>query len=143
MVVCRNLKINEENIEKLELARFDAYGMKTDEFDIKNTFYANELRNKKFLAFGTYLEDELIGGCYVSNSRNSLFIEQLFIKRKYQRLKLGTLLLTYILENKEMIEKYYQREFNACCLENRKELDKFYESLGYKRINQMVMKKRI
>lgn len=143
MVVCRNLKINEENIEKLELARFDAYGMKTDNFDIKNTFYANELRSKEFLAFGTYLEDELVGGCYISDSRNSLFIEQLFIKRKYQRLKLGTILLNYILENKEMIEKYYQQEFNVCCFENRKELDEFYKSLGYRRVGQMVMKKRI
>lgn len=52
MISCENLKITDENIEKLELVRFDAYGMKTDDFDLKNTFSANQLRNKKYLAFG-------------------------------------------------------------------------------------------
>ena len=61
MISCKNLKITDENIEKLELARFDAYGMKTDDFDLKNTFSANQLRNKKYLAFGAYLEDKLVG----------------------------------------------------------------------------------
>lgn len=81
MISCKNLKITDENIEKLELARFDAYGMKVDDFDLKNTFSANQLRNKKYLAFGAYLEDELVGGCYISNSRNSLYIEELFVKK--------------------------------------------------------------
>ena len=90
MISCKNLKITDENIEKLELARFDAYGMKTDDFDLKNTFSANQLRNKKYLAFGAYLEDKLVGGCYVSNSRNSLYIEELFVRKDAKQIEVGT-----------------------------------------------------
>lgn len=142
MISCENLKITDENIEKLELARFDAYGMKTDDFDLKNTFSANQLRNKKYLAFGAYLEDELVGGCYVSNSRNSLYIEELFVRKDTKQIEVGTDLLKYVLKRKSFIEKYYHQEFNTSCLENREELNDIYQSLGYRKISQIVMSKR-
>lgn len=142
MISCENLKITDENIEKLELARFDAYGMKTDDFDLKNTFSANQLRNKKYLAFGAYLEDELVGGCYVSSSRNSLYIEELFVRKDAKQIEVGTNLLKYVLKRKSFIEKYYHQEFNTSCLENREELNGIYQSLGYRKISQIVMSKR-
>lgn len=142
MISCKNLKITDENIEKLELARFDAYGMKTDDFDLKNTFSANQLRNKKYLAFGAYLEDKLVGGCYVSNSRNSLYIEELFVRKDASQIEVGTNLLKYVLKRKSFIEKYYCQEFNISCLENREELNGIYQSLGYRKISQIVMSKR-
>lgn len=142
MISCKNLKITDENIEKLELARFDAYGMKTDDFDLKNTFSANQLRNKKYLAFGAYLEDELVGGCYVSNSRNSLYIEELFVRKDAKQIEVGTNLLKYVLKRKSFIEKHYQQEFSTSCLENREELNGIYQSLGYRKISQIVMSKR-
>ena len=142
MISCENLKITDENIEKLELARFDAYGMKTDDFDLKNTFSANQLRNKKYLAFGAYLEDELVGGCYVSNSRNFLYIEELFVRKDASQIEVGTDLLKYVLKRKSFIEKYYHQEFNTSCLENREELNDIYQSLGYRKISQIVMSKR-
>ena len=142
MISCENLKITDENIEKLELARFDAYGMKTDDFDLKSTFSANQLRNKKYLAFGAYLEDELVGGCYVSNSRNSLYIEELFVRKDTKQIEVGTDLLKYVLKRKSFIEKYYHQEFNTSCLENREELNGIYQSLGYRKISQIVMSKR-
>lgn len=142
MISCKNLKITDENIEKLELARFDAYGMKTDDFDLKNTFSANQLRNKKYLAFGAYLEDKLVGGCYVSNSRNSLYIEELFVRKDAKQIEVGTNLLKYVLKRKPFIEKYYRQEFNTSCLENREELNGIYQSLGYRKISQIVMSKR-
>lgn len=141
-ILCKNLKVNEKIIEELELARFDAYGMKTDDFDLKNTFSANQLRNKKYLAFGAYLEDELVGGCYVSNSRNSLYIEELFVKKEAQKIKVGTNLLKYVLKRKSFIEKYYHQEFNTSCLENRNESNGIYQSLGYRKISSIVMSKR-
>lgn len=142
MISCKNLKITDENIEKLELARFDAYGMKTDDFDLKNTFSANQLRNKKYLAFGAYLEDKLVGGCYVSNSRNFLYIEELFVRKDASQIEVGTDLLKYVLKRKSFIEKYYHQEFNTSCLENREELNDIYQSLGYRKISQIVMSKR-
>lgn len=142
MISCKNLKITDENIEKLELARFDAYGMKRDDFDLKNTFSANQLRNKKYLAFGAYLEDKLVGGCYVSNSRNSLYIEELFVRKDAKQIEVGTNLLKYVLKRKSFIEKYYRQEFNTSCLENREELNGIYQSLGYRKISQIVMSKR-
>ena len=116
--------------------------MKTDDFDLKNTFSANQLRNKKYLAFGAYLEDKLVGGCYVSNSRNSLYIEELFVRKDAKQIEVGTNLLKYVLKRKSFIEKHYQQEFSTSCLENREELNGIYQSLGYRKISPIVMSKR-
>lgn len=56
--------------------------------------------------------DEVIAGCYVSSDFNSLYVEQLFVLKKYQEvgLPLGQKLLSSITENKSFVEQYFNKE---------------------------------
>ena len=56
---------------------------------------------------GAFLGSVLIAGCYVSQSRQSLYIEQLFVRKDVQYhpdLHVGTALIKYVLQHKEEIE---------------------------------------
>lgn len=79
------LSLSEETIQLLEHLRYDAYGMDPTKFPPEQTFYSKELRNSKYLVFGCYLNNQLIGACYTSKSHNSLYIEQLFIKNNTKK----------------------------------------------------------
>ena len=135
--------INEETIEILEQVRYDAYGMLSLEIPCTKSFYANELRKNKYIVYAAYLDDELVGACYVSNSR-SLYIEQLFVKKKYQSLEIGKRLLLYTLYNKKEIEQYFKETYKYSYLSSiSNKFNKYYEELGYKKVDEVYMKKSI
>lgn len=137
------LTLTEETIKTLEYLRFDAYEMDPTKFPPEQTFYSKELREGKYIAFGCYLNNQLIGACYISKSHNSLYIEQLFIKKEYQnnKLHLGTKLLLYVLENKQIIEEYFQTKFYYSYLDNYQNTINFYRSIGYQETNNLMRKR--
>lgn len=108
------INLNEKNIKLLENIRYNAYQLNPLDFPPKNTFHTRELKNGKYLVFGCYLNNQLIGACYTSKSHNSLYIEQLFILKEFQKNKehYGSNLLKFVLQNKEIIEKYFNSKFN-------------------------------
>lgn len=131
-------------ITTLEAIRFNAYELDPTKLSPEKTFYATELKNKKYLVFGCFYNNQLVGACYVSKQYNSLYIEQIFILKKYQKSKmhLGTNLLKYVLNNQKIIEAYFNTKFNFSYLDNYKDTTNFYEALGYK-ISNSQMKKRL
>jgi len=138
------LKPTDENIILLEQLRYNAYGFDNQELKNGNPLHIKYLKEGKYLAFGSYLNDQLIGGCYISNSHNSLYIEELFISKQHQKtsLHLGTNLLLHILKNKDKVEEYFKTKLNYSYLEPRKNTETFYENLGYKETSNFF-KKRI
>ncbi len=136
------IPITEENIILLETIRFDAYGMNKDALPPENSFHANELRKGKYLVFACSNDNELIGACYTSKLHNSLYIEQLFIKKEYQGKQFGKNLLQYVLNNKNIAEKYFDTHFDFSYLDNYKGTTNFYQSLGYTE-KDSYMKKRL
>lgn len=137
------IPLTEENITLLETIRYDAYNININDFPINNTLHTKELKNNKYLVFGCYLNNQLTGACYVSKNHNSLYIEQLFILKKYQNsnLHLGTNLLLHILNNKEIIEKHFNQKFKYSYLDNSKDTYNFYQSLGYIEKENFMRKK--
>lgn len=75
------ISINEDNISLLEHMRFNAYQIDTIDFNPSTSFHANELR--KILSIWLFFYDQIVGACYVPKAYNSLYIEQLFIKKEY------------------------------------------------------------
>lgn len=138
------IPLTEKNIIKLEEIRFNAYEINTNDFSPQDSFHTNQLKNNKYLVFGVYLNEKLVGACYISNSYNSLYIEQLFILKEYQNTKyhLGTNLLKYVLDNKKVIEDYYSTKLYFSRLENHNESSNLYKNLGYSE-DEFRMKKRI
>lgn len=138
------INLTDENILKLEQIRYDAYKFDKQELKEGNPLYIKYLKEGKYLVFGCYLNNQLIGGCYISNFHNSLYVEQLFISKQHQRtsLHLGTNLLLHVLKNKDQVEEYFQIKLNYSYLEPRKNTENFYQNLGYRETSNFF-KKRI
>lgn len=138
------ISTNEDNITLLENIRYNAYGMNPNEFPPEQTFYTKELKKNKYLVFGCYLDNQLVGACYISNLYNSLYIEQLFILKEYQNspYHLGSNLLKFVLTNKKIVEDYFNSKFNFSYLDNYKGTSNFYKNLGYTE-KESTMKRRI
>lgn len=139
----RRIEINDDTIKQLETARYEAYDMKNLEISCTDSFYAKELKTGKYMAYGAYLEEELIGACYITNCLD-LYIEQLYIKPEYRSLKIGKQLLLHVLQSKNEIENYFNERYNYSYLSTRSdELNNYFEKLGYKNVNDVYMKKRL
>ena len=125
-----------------EHLRQDAYSS-TEKF---SDFYLKKIKEGYLLAFGCFYQNQLVGCAYLSNYLNSLYIEQLFVKKEYQNhpLHIGYHLLEYILVNKKIFEDYFNEIFEYSRLESRGH-DSFYQALGYRQENNLLetMKKRI
>lgn len=137
------IPLTEENITLLERLRYDAYGMNPNDFPPENTLHTRELKNGKYLVFGCLLDNQIVGACYTSNTRKSLYIEQLFILKKYQNSSphLGTNLLKFVLANKKVAEEYFNSKFYFSYLDTYKNTTSFYESLGYEEKDSHMRKR--
>lgn len=138
----KTLPPTKTNLLKLEKIRLNAYNINTKDLSPKETFYYQKLKEKKYLIYTCYLNNKLVGGCYISNSNNSLYIEQLFISKNQQNSKyhLGKNLLKYILTQKKEIEKYFNQTFNYSTLDSLPKATTLYKSLGYKQKNNLMKK---
>ena len=60
-----------EIANKMEFTRLSSYGFTPTKEDYAQ-YYINDILNGKILVVTCYKDDKLVGGCYVSNSLNSL-----------------------------------------------------------------------
>lgn len=138
--------ISDNLIPKLEELRFDAYGIFQTDIPYDATYYAKELRQNKYVVYTCYIETELVGACYVSNENNSLYIEQLFVKKQYQnsKLSIGKSLMMYVLNDKNYLEQYFNKKINKSYLSTRSsKLEQYYEKLGYEKVDEVYMRKTV
>lgn len=142
MINYEKVDLSEQNILALEKLRFEVYDYKNLNPD--KTYFYREMINGNILPFAAYENGLLIGGCYVSKTFETLFIDQLFIAKDYQNTieHIGTNLLKYVLANKELCEDFFNTKFNFSYLDNSCSKS-FYENLGYKENNNEMMSKRI
>lgn len=136
-------ELDSEMISKLERLRFNAYGFDNVE-DVK-TIYARDMENGKFVVYGAFYNNELVGSCYVSRAYDSLFVEQLFVAKKFQRsdLHVGAGLLDYVLEQREYIENYFDCNFTYSCLDSVDGAKRLYKRMGYVPTGSYLMKRRL
>ncbi|MBE6149711.1 MAG: GNAT family N-acetyltransferase [Firmicutes bacterium] len=142
-VTFKRIDITDENITKLESARYNAYGMSSLEIPCNESFYANEIKKNKYIIYAAVIEDEIIAACYVSNLYE-LYIEQLFTIKEYSSLKIGKKLLEFVLSNKKEIEQFFNKKFQYCYFSTRcNSLNNYFEEIGYEELNDVYMRKRI
>lgn len=142
MINYEKVDLSEQNILALEKLRFEVYDYKNLNPD--KTYFYREMINGNILPFAAYENGLLIGGCYVSKTFETLFIDQLFIAKDYQDTPehIGTNLLKYVLANKELCEDFFNTKFNFSYLDSSCSKS-FYENLGYKENKNEMMSKRI
>lgn len=132
----------ESTIYSLEKLRLEANNIDISTFPIQETYYFSNLKTNTYLIFTTYLENELVAACYIKNTYNSLYIDQLFVKKEYQNspYHFGSNLLKYILNHKQLIEKYLNTSFTYSYLEPNNKTKNFYQSLGYQEKENLMRK---
>lgn len=131
----KTLHPTKDNIKVCECIRYDSIGQKIPDEYLLNSKCASRILDAEILIFAMYVEDILAAGCYVSDSFDTLFIEQLFVKKEFQEtgLYLGRRLLTYVLENRETVERYFHyhpTESELFFTSNKSK--NIYEKIGYK-----------
>ena len=131
---------NEEIVHLLESLRFDVFDMDKAYLKENETFYEHSLLNGQVYAFGAFLGEELLGGCYVSVNLNHLYIDQIFIKRGYQKEKIGGHLLKYVLQRKGLVEELSGVCLKGVFLDAYYNKQNFYEKLGFKETNGRMHK---
>lgn len=147
-MVYKILDNTDENIIKVEMLRYNAYGkdFPTDSID---NYYTRAIRKGEMLVFTIFIEKELCAACYVSTTPYTLFIEQLFVKKDYQNsgLRIGRKLLEYINFNKQIVEEYFKvPNLQTSKLSYTSEKSKLiYTKLGYKETHHAlsIMSKHI
>lgn len=139
----RDFTFCDDNFKIIERIRKEAFNIEDTE---QNDYYYQKIKNNSIYVIQCYYNNELVGGAYISNYLNSLFIEQIFIIKKYQKsdLHLGTKLMKYIIDNKRKFETVFDTQFSFSRLESCME-DHFYENLGYSEEQNVLetMKRRI
>jgi GNAT superfamily N-acetyltransferase len=114
-------------IKELENLRLDAYNISG-----LSEFYVNLLKDKRALVYVAKIRKEIVAASYVSDALYSLYIEQLFVKKCYQNQHIGSNLLYYILQNKDVAESYFNHPLTVSKLCPASEsLVSFYNRLGY------------
>ena len=142
-ITFKRIDVTEENIKKLESARYNAYGLSSLEIPCDKSFYANEIKKNKYIIYAAVIEDEIIAACYVSNLYQ-LYIEQLFTIKEYSSLKIGRQLLEFVLNNKKEIEETFNSKMDYSYLSTRcNSLNNYFKEIGYKEINDVYMRKHI
>ena len=103
--------------------------------DKTSEYYTNELMNSNVFAVGAYIDDELVGGCYFHRFNQTLMIDQLFVKEKYQNtgMRIGRTILKELMTNKERLEKLFDEKVTVCRIESDNEkAHAIYSKMGFR-----------
>ena len=140
-----NITDNQEEIMKAEYLRFRAFGIPFGVTDCDTfSFYYHQITNKNMIPYALYIRGRMVAGCYVSSTYDSLFIDQLFVMPELQGsgLKLGRLLLSYVLANKDEIGEFFNKDFERSSLETlNAKTTAIYQKVGYERHGHLMTKK--
>ena len=132
---------DDESFLEIDKLRFECFNIKN--FDETNG-YLRKIRDGYVLVVGCYLDNSLVGGVYVSDYLNSLYIDQLFVKENCRRMHIGSGLLEFVFKNKNIFENYFNKKFDVSRLESANK-DDFYHYIGYRDENNLIgtMRKKI
>ena len=128
------ISYEDERIYDLELLRHQVFHLKTDPKAMSLSYSLFHIKHHHTIPFSLSIDNEIVAGCYVTCYKSTLFIDYLFVSEKYQNtgLRLGRQLLSYILENKELVEKYFKERIQVSKLTANNEKSKsLYKKLGF------------
>ncbi len=132
-----------EDINTIEQLRKEVFHLKQN----ATNYYEFHILHNQMIPYGMFYNNQLIAGCYISKSFDSIYVNFLFVKEEYRHngLKIGRKLLLYILEHKKEIEEFFGQEFTISKLHpNNQESRRIYQTIGYNTTNNSnIMTKKI
>ena len=128
----------EEEILQIEALRKQVFHIKAS----APNRYAKQIRDEKIIPFALFKGEDLIGGCYVGEGFDSLYIYYLFVREDFQKtgLRLGRGLLQEVLDHKAEIEALFDNHFERSALHPiSEEVKKIYQKIGYQEAPRGLM----
>ena len=128
------LDYDDNRVIDVELLRREVFHLKIDSSLILKSYPLINIKNRRTIPFALIIDDKIVAGCYVSGYGETLMVDYLFVTKSYRNtgLRLGRVLLNYILESKQEIEEYFHHALatsKLAALDNRAK--HVYEDLGY------------
>lgn len=134
---------NDSDLDEVEQIRKEAFHLKENAI---NTF-KKHIENGKMIAFSLETEeDEKIGGCYLGEYNNTLYVYYLFLKESYQRSGkgIGRRFLLEIFNHKKAIELILKHNYEYSSLHPTcTKLTEMYKEIGYQEQTKGYYVKRI
>lgn len=119
-----------EELSLIESIRKEAFHLKDNSFNL----YQKHIKANKIIPFALYKEDEMIGGCYIGEYQNAMYVYSLFLKENYQRSGegIGRKFLLELSKYKKAIEALLKSTFEFISLHPCSDkLIEIYESIGF------------
>lgn len=142
MITYKLMEPTKENSYLTEQLRLKSYGINPSPKDF-DEYYIENICNGTIIAIICYQDNKPIGGCYISDTFNSIYIDYLFVLPEYQNkgLHIGRSILQYIFDNKNIVEEYYNKEFTQSKLYATSPKSKaLYKKIGYKEQQELLCK---
>lgn len=139
-----------EELCAAETLRYQAFNYDLEDFNPNDTACISQINNGLIIPFGMFFKDAnnekeyLVACCYVSNYKGTLYVDHLFVKPMYQNtgLRLGRMLLRFVLANKQEVEKELKHKFSKSTIEPIDEKSEaLYLKEGYEYQDEMMVKK--
>ncbi len=143
MVIILKLKMitNMSDAELVDRLRHDVQKLEY----VENNYFINRIKNSEICVLACFIDDSVVGGLYLSNYLNSLYIEKVFVKEIYQKQGIASYMINYVINNKEYFEGFFNKKVEYSKLEpNSKLTIDIYRKLGYRGPDDLnIMKRRI
>ena len=110
---------------------------------VGRNIYLDRLISGIDIALKCEMDGKIIGGCFLSSSGDSLYIEWIFVDINYQTKGIGSEILNYIEDNLEIFEEYFNNNYSEILLKPREYAMDFYKNRGYTLTKKRYMKKTI
>ena len=138
-----NIKVITEHsdIELVDRLRYDAQNMEY----VDNNFFINRIKKGEICVLACFIENSVVGGIYLSNSLNSLYVEKIFVKEQFQKCGIATFMINYVINNKTYFEGLFYKKIDYSILEPNSNLTvDLYRKLGFRGPDNLnIMRRRI
>jgi len=134
---------NENDLDEVEKIRKEAFHLKENSINV----FKKHIQAGMMVAFSLETEDnEKIGGCYLGEYNNTLYVYYLFLKESYQKSGkgIGRNFLLEILKHKKAIELILNKNYDFSSLHPTcTKLTNMYKEIGYEEKTKGYYVKRI
>ena len=143
MVIILRLEVI-KNVDDLNLVDRLRYDVENLEY-VEDNYFINKIKNNEICVLACFIDNSVVGGVYLSNYLNSLYVEKVFVKESFQKQGIASSMIKYVINNKDYFEGFFNKRIDYSKLEPNSNLTiDIYRKLGYRGPDDLnIMRRRI